>query len=235
MDVLDCVVASPEEYVERAVQLGTDPAARRATCERIESGAATLFSNPDEVREFEHGLAWMAAGGPGVFASAPTADSESSGRRLAQQVGPELAVGADLCSQELLVLDERFAGFQRVTRRGRQVRLEYPRKPIAEPAGVIKADSGDESVIPPQPFPGGLVVELVSKTVQSQRPAIVQNLGSAEERLQPHGSLARSPTAQLGAPGDLGIERSRKQIGRRSAAPSRATPEAATARCASGQ
>ncbi|HEX3727433.1 MAG TPA: hypothetical protein VHV08_14365, partial [Pirellulales bacterium] len=63
MQVLDCVVASNEQYVEQAVRLGTDVDYRRMVTERIEAASDVLFEDLAEVRELERALEWMHHGG----------------------------------------------------------------------------------------------------------------------------------------------------------------------------
>ena len=53
MGVLDCVAASAEEYVERAVQLGTDAAYRRHISEKILAENGVLYEDVQAVRELE--------------------------------------------------------------------------------------------------------------------------------------------------------------------------------------
>ena len=63
LGVLDCVVATPAEYVAQAVRLGTDPDYRRATSRRILDASGVLFEDATEIRDFERFLAWAATGG----------------------------------------------------------------------------------------------------------------------------------------------------------------------------
>lgn len=63
LGVMDCVVATPAEYVAKAVRLGTDPDHRRATSRRILDASGVLFEDAKEIRDFERFLAWAAAGG----------------------------------------------------------------------------------------------------------------------------------------------------------------------------
>jgi predicted O-linked N-acetylglucosamine transferase (SPINDLY family) len=56
MGVLDCIAASPEEYVERAVQLGTDPAYRAQVRDRLLAASGVLYENAAGVRELEQVL-----------------------------------------------------------------------------------------------------------------------------------------------------------------------------------
>lgn len=56
MNLLDFVVANPQEYVELALRLGTDKDYRRHASERIQASADVLFEDPEEVREVERFL-----------------------------------------------------------------------------------------------------------------------------------------------------------------------------------
>ncbi len=56
LGVQDCVVSSPAEYIERAVQLGTDADYRRAVRGKIESVSEVLFENRAGVRAVEQFL-----------------------------------------------------------------------------------------------------------------------------------------------------------------------------------
>jgi protein O-GlcNAc transferase len=56
LGVLDCVVSSPEEYVERAVRLGTDVDYRVAIADKIKAANEVLFENAAGVRELEEFL-----------------------------------------------------------------------------------------------------------------------------------------------------------------------------------
>ncbi len=56
MDVLDCVVANSEEYVDRAVQLGTDEDFRAGVRNKIAAARDVLFENTAGVRELEEFL-----------------------------------------------------------------------------------------------------------------------------------------------------------------------------------
>lgn len=51
MQMLDCVAGNPEEYVELAVRIGTDPALRAALRQRILETCGTLYSDPAAVAE----------------------------------------------------------------------------------------------------------------------------------------------------------------------------------------
>jgi protein O-GlcNAc transferase len=53
MDVMDCVVNSPEEYVECALRLGTDRDYREATKAKINAASEVLFENGAGAREME--------------------------------------------------------------------------------------------------------------------------------------------------------------------------------------
>ncbi len=53
MGVLDCVVATPDEYVALAVRLGTDRDYRRAMSEKILAAGEVLFHNRQAVRDVE--------------------------------------------------------------------------------------------------------------------------------------------------------------------------------------
>ena len=53
MNVLDCVVSTPEGYVERAVRLGTDRDFREGVRARIREASGVLFENAAGVRELE--------------------------------------------------------------------------------------------------------------------------------------------------------------------------------------
>lgn len=52
----DAVVDSPAEFIRVAVQLATQPAARRALSERLRQANHVLFDNPDDVRALEEFL-----------------------------------------------------------------------------------------------------------------------------------------------------------------------------------
>lgn len=60
MGVLDCVAGSPEEYIEIAVRLGTDPALRARTRQRIAAHADTLFDDPTVASEIGQAMLRMA-------------------------------------------------------------------------------------------------------------------------------------------------------------------------------
>lgn len=53
MGVLDCVAADPEDYVRKAVRLGTDPDYNAAIRARILAANHVLYDNPAGVRELE--------------------------------------------------------------------------------------------------------------------------------------------------------------------------------------
>jgi len=57
MGVMDCVAGNEREYVQRALQLGTNPDYRREISERIRSASGVLFENADGVRDLEAFLA----------------------------------------------------------------------------------------------------------------------------------------------------------------------------------
>jgi predicted O-linked N-acetylglucosamine transferase (SPINDLY family) len=54
MNVLDCVAASPEEYVQKAVRLATDRAYRQDIQEHILTCARCLYEDHAAIRELEH-------------------------------------------------------------------------------------------------------------------------------------------------------------------------------------
>ena len=56
MGVMDCVVTGPEEYVNRAVRLGTDAEYRAAVADKIKAANEVLFENVTGVRELEEFL-----------------------------------------------------------------------------------------------------------------------------------------------------------------------------------
>jgi protein O-GlcNAc transferase len=56
MGVMDCIVNNPEEYVERAVRLGTDRDYRDAIKDKIQGASEVLFENEAGVRELEEFL-----------------------------------------------------------------------------------------------------------------------------------------------------------------------------------
>jgi len=53
MQVFDCVVATPQEYVARALRLGTDPSYRAAVHRKILDSNGVLFENSAGIRELE--------------------------------------------------------------------------------------------------------------------------------------------------------------------------------------
>jgi len=67
MQLPDCIANSAEEYVELAVQLGTNQEYRRHVSQRIEERADVLYEDPAEVHELERFLAWAAEGGSGSW------------------------------------------------------------------------------------------------------------------------------------------------------------------------
>ena len=56
MGVLDCIVQSPQEYVERAVRLGTDLDYRASIKDKIKTASDVLFENSSGMRELERFL-----------------------------------------------------------------------------------------------------------------------------------------------------------------------------------
>jgi protein O-GlcNAc transferase len=56
MGLTRCVVNTPEEYIDLAVRLGTDPEFRRDTHAQILANADRLFDNPAGVRDLERAL-----------------------------------------------------------------------------------------------------------------------------------------------------------------------------------
>ena len=56
MGMMDCVAATPEEYADIAVRLGTDQEYRESIRARIRSAAGVLFEDLESVREFERFL-----------------------------------------------------------------------------------------------------------------------------------------------------------------------------------
>jgi predicted O-linked N-acetylglucosamine transferase (SPINDLY family) len=72
MGVMDCVASSNEDYVNLAVQLGSEPEARRAMSAKIFQASDVLFEDPAEVREFERFLSWAVESGRNW--TIPTAD-----------------------------------------------------------------------------------------------------------------------------------------------------------------
>lgn len=53
MGMMDCVAATPAEYIERAVELGTDAERRRIVREKIAAASGVLFEDMEAVRELE--------------------------------------------------------------------------------------------------------------------------------------------------------------------------------------
>ncbi len=53
MGVMDCVAASPREYVEIALRLGMDRGQRQAVREKILGGHGELYENSAGIRELE--------------------------------------------------------------------------------------------------------------------------------------------------------------------------------------
>jgi predicted O-linked N-acetylglucosamine transferase (SPINDLY family) len=60
MGVLDCVVDSPERYIDLAVRLGREREFRAAVRRKISDAAGVLFEDPEEVRELERFFVWAA-------------------------------------------------------------------------------------------------------------------------------------------------------------------------------
>jgi predicted O-linked N-acetylglucosamine transferase (SPINDLY family) len=56
MHLTDCVVASPQEYVDLAVRLGTDSGFRRTVCKNILRASEKLYENEAGVRQLEEFL-----------------------------------------------------------------------------------------------------------------------------------------------------------------------------------
>ena len=75
MGIMDCVAATPAEYVDIAVRLGTDQEYRESVRARIHSAAGVLFEDLDSVREFERFL--LRAVGPGRVSHAGPLNSHS--------------------------------------------------------------------------------------------------------------------------------------------------------------
>jgi predicted O-linked N-acetylglucosamine transferase (SPINDLY family) len=67
MGVMDCVVDSPQKYIDLAVRLGTEPEYRASVSQKIQDASGVLFEDPAEVRELERFLAWAAEGGRGEW------------------------------------------------------------------------------------------------------------------------------------------------------------------------
>ena len=53
MGLTDCIAGTPEEYIQRALRLGTDSAFRAATSRRILETCPVLFENIDNIRAIE--------------------------------------------------------------------------------------------------------------------------------------------------------------------------------------
>jgi predicted O-linked N-acetylglucosamine transferase (SPINDLY family) len=53
MEMMDCVAATPAEYIDRAIELGTDAEHRRAVAEKIATASGVLFEDMEAVRELE--------------------------------------------------------------------------------------------------------------------------------------------------------------------------------------
>jgi protein O-GlcNAc transferase len=66
MGVLDCVVNSAQEYIDRAVQLGTDHDYRATVKAKIAGASELLFENSAGVRELEMFLRQAVDGAPGL-------------------------------------------------------------------------------------------------------------------------------------------------------------------------
>ncbi len=71
MGLTDCVVESPQQYVDLAIRLGVDADYRQAMSRRILDRCGVLFEDPDEVRELERFFTWAAQGGSGTWQPAP--------------------------------------------------------------------------------------------------------------------------------------------------------------------
>lgn len=56
MGLTDCVVSTPEDYVQRAVRISNDTDFRQRIVEQIQSRSSILFENIEEVRCFEQSL-----------------------------------------------------------------------------------------------------------------------------------------------------------------------------------
>jgi uncharacterized protein (TIGR03032 family) len=63
MGLMDCVVETPDEYVDLTVRLGTDREYRQSISRKIQDKCGVLFEDPAEVRELERFLVWAADGG----------------------------------------------------------------------------------------------------------------------------------------------------------------------------
>jgi predicted O-linked N-acetylglucosamine transferase (SPINDLY family) len=53
MEILDCIAADPQQYIDIAVRIGTDRSYAKALRERILSRNHVLFEAPRVVSEFE--------------------------------------------------------------------------------------------------------------------------------------------------------------------------------------
>jgi predicted O-linked N-acetylglucosamine transferase (SPINDLY family) len=53
MQVMDCIALSPEDYVEKALRLGTDSVYRKAIREKMLAANSVLFENEEGIRELE--------------------------------------------------------------------------------------------------------------------------------------------------------------------------------------
>ncbi len=58
MGVMDCIARSPEEYVELALRLGTDPGYRKTVKSKIQENSHVLFEDVSAVRELEEFFLW---------------------------------------------------------------------------------------------------------------------------------------------------------------------------------
>jgi predicted O-linked N-acetylglucosamine transferase (SPINDLY family) len=56
MGLTDCVVSTPEDYVQLAVRIANDADFRQRIVEQIQSRSSILFENIEEVRCFEQSL-----------------------------------------------------------------------------------------------------------------------------------------------------------------------------------
>src|SRR5262249_23283253 len=54
MGILDCVADDEQDYIARAVRLGTDADYRQAMRRRIRDASAVLFENPNSVKDLEN-------------------------------------------------------------------------------------------------------------------------------------------------------------------------------------
>ena len=61
MDLSDCIAGSPENYVDIAVRLGTDPVARAMVCADIRDRADVLFNDARAGRAFAEFLLELSA------------------------------------------------------------------------------------------------------------------------------------------------------------------------------